>query len=249
MPTLTINNYTRYNTLDLEAIVSHVERYVAIHAGSVKPRNNLSSLEFNSFTAGNPRSSRRQRYYNPQTQRYENINTKLYLGKTSWRNLERFSLVQPQYAFSNELEWLAMAATDTPAAPAAMVQAVAEAVAERYDLPWNRDRPQIDTSHLRLRIDGEVAARKTVDQRRSERLGKAENNLKAALYDLHRVQSYLRNISRDLGTARKHMKSDANLAADFTRRVAALVQSATDTDVSLVTLLDVIKAERGGGNA
>ena len=249
MPTLTINNYTRYNTLDLEAIVSHVEQYVSIHVGSVRPRNNLTSLEFNSFTAGNPRSGRRQRYYNPQTQKYEYNNTKLYLGKTSWRTLERFALVQPQYAFSNDLEWLAMAATDTPTAPAAMVHAVAEAVAERYDLPWNRDRQPIDTSHLRLRIDGEVAARKTVDQRRNERLGKAENNLKAAMYDLHRAQSYLRNISRDLGTARKHMKSDATLSDDFTRRVAALVQGATETEVSLATLLDVIKAERGGGNA
>jgi hypothetical protein len=245
MAIVPIINYTRYNTSDLVAVVDYVESYVRSTEGSVKTRQAIQELEFNSFTNGIPSRVRHRRFRgakNPSEPR-------AYLGKTSWRNWGRFSLVEPQYAFSSEIEWLSAAASDTPTAPSEMVEAIAEELLQRYQISWSRTRAPMDTSDLRLRIEGAVAAKKSKDQRRSDRLGKAEQRLQHAMYALHRSTHYLRSTAVQLGTARKHMKDDEYLSDDFHRRLSELRRLSDEADMVLTACLAAVKAERGGDNA
>jgi hypothetical protein len=243
-----IKNFTRYNTDDLTAIVQHVEQYVALHhGGTVSLRNSLSCLEFSHYSQGAPQRVRR--VYNANTGQYENSNVKCYLGRTSYRNMERLSVVAPDHAFESELAFLAAVAMEQPLAPAAMVQAIGEAVLERYNVNYSIKRPPMSCAGLTLRIEGKVVAKKSQSDRQRERRGKAARNLAGAHYALGSAAKHIRNAWAYVATAKKHLKGNEDIVAELYDMLVQMNAEVGNINSMNEAARNNVAALRGGENA
>jgi len=212
----TVKNYTRYNTADLEAIVGLVEERALQLNGKVRLRNGLTYLEFNHFTQGITKGPHRRYRTSPAPER-------LYLGKTQWNHLEKFAIVEPRYAFSSELEWLSVGASDTPVAPAALVKALADTIMDRFEVPWQRnDDKQVDVSSVQLRIEGSVMLKKTSGEKKDVRLQKAERRMRGVVHSIGRAVLYLRTAQQNMGVMQKHLKGEAVVPDGLAELMAAI---------------------------
>ncbi len=244
MPTVPVKNYTRYNTQDLENIVERVEAYIRAASGLPVPNCRVQNFEFNNYTQGAPKG-RRSRY-----SRNNGLATqKAYLGKTSYRHQNRVSLVQPQYAFESELEWLTVAASEAPQAPAAMVAQIANFMVDRYSIPWSNTRLPFDSTGLTLRIEGKVTATKTADDRRADRLQKASTRLMGAKYSLRQVGDRCNSSLKVVKVAIKHLGKEGQDLQDAVERLEALMMEADSLRDLFMRRADAIKREMGENDA
>lgn len=238
MSITTVKNYTRYNTADLEAIVGLVEERALQLNGKVKLRNGLTYLEFNHFTQGIPKGPRRRYQTSPAPER-------LYLGKTQWNHLEKFAIVEPRYAFSSELEWLSVGASDTPVAPAALVKALADTIMARFEVPWNRDDGrQVDVSSVQLRIEGSVMLKKTSGEKKDVRLQKAERRMKSVSHSIGRALMYLRTAQQNMGVVQKHLKGETAVSDGLVALMAVINGELTLSHDQAKETLENIKGAR-----
>lgn len=248
MPVMSIKNFTRYNTDDLNALVEHVEKYVALHHnGVVGTRGNLPCFEFSHYSQGSPKRSRRS--YNANTQKYETHEVKCYLGRTSYRNLERLSVVAPEHAFDSELGFLASVGMDQPVVPAAMVQAIGEALLERYNTSYSNKRPAMSCAGLTIRIEGKVVAKKSQSDRQRERRGKAARNLASAHYALGSAAKSIRNAWAYVATAKKHLKGEEEMVKQIYSLLVRMNADMGDVSSTLEETRSNVATLTGGGDA
>ena len=248
MPRIPIKNFTKYNTDDLTALVEYVEQYVALHHnGVVLTRNNLTCFEFTNYSGRTPRRTRRR--YNSNTGQYETQEIKVYLGRTSYRNMERLSVVAPENAFESELGFLAAVGMEEPVAPSALVQAVGEALLERYQMNYNNRRTAMDCTAVRIRIEGKVAAKKSDDDRKRERRGKASSRLASAHYALRSADRAISNVLGYVTTAKKHLKGEEHIVEEIHELLILLRAASLQAQLVLDNSQAKVATLNGGGDA
>ena len=249
--TIRYNNFTRYNTEDLGAIVEAAfEHARKVHSLATRQkvedvnvtfRNGVELIEFHDFTPANPIEELKR--WNGTT--YDITRSRRYVGRTVWTRMERVPLLAPRLLYE-PLEALAAASETSPTAPPAMVDTLFYSLLERFDYDrWNvseADR-RAPTAHLTLRINAKADTKLTNEAKERERLRLAAAQVETARYDLRDVTARLVRVQKCLATASNHVSWDG--LPDARNKADMLLEEARwSLEAALTTILDGMKDRR-----
>jgi hypothetical protein len=205
--TLSVFNYTNYNTDDILALIDVVERGIP-NSGlgrrlttriiDATPKGELPSLTLKTFT-GTPRWEKVYTAGTPTNKRL------LFTAPARWHFPNEFRMLPPDKIYSSAIEALAAAAdTQQPVVPADMVLQLRDKICELYDYYGYRygkpanERP--DVSGLSIRIERKKSASAP---KRSRKVVALENIQKANMEvswrlgsAKDRVQGFQRTLAR-----------------------------------------------------
>lgn len=232
--TIPIRNLTRLNTDDLQAVVNAVQTAISNWNGTPSlPR----TKEFEFVIYGGS-GVEKCRTWNPSSQRYAMTTSKKYIGRSVWSRFEQISVLPPDRMFDSPLELLSMSETDTPRIPHAALVALASAIAQRFDRSYRQGKEFNIEQHiegLSVRIEGAVASRRSADDARNLRLGKARARVNnAGYYGRKSMNELLRAIELIRGAKSHLIRADKGLEAPHVQGLqAAAEQLAMAIDLHL----------------
>ena len=238
--TLSVFNYTNYNTDDILALIDVVERGIpnsglgrrlASRIIDATPKGELPSLTLKTFT-GTPRWEKDYTAGAPTNKRL------LFLAPTRWHFPNEFSMLPPDKIYSSAIEALAAAAdTQQPVVPADMVLQLRDKICELYDhYGYRYGRPaeeRPDVSGLSIRIERKKAASAP---KRSRKVVALENIQKANMEvswrlgsAKDRVQGFQRTLAR-IARGAQVAGISCNFSADVNACILALEALAQEAE-------------------
>lgn len=223
-----INNYTRYNTDDIRAILERIEK----ESNFTGWRNGMQTLTINEFNPSNPYVTTRSGYATVQTKRY--------VSKTMWSRPGQMSMLTPGKIYENPLQELVQEGEQE--VPKDMVQAIGASLWTRgHRTAWTSNAPNY--ADMRIRVMKKAAQKKPKNEKSAveARDKYAKTNVQTLEWASSRAYNEVRRLAqKHLGVAETHLKDRAHLVqplrdavADAERALARVTSIAQSLSASI----------------
>jgi hypothetical protein len=169
-----IKNFTHYDTGDLEKLVEHVSDVISEVTQEVPAlRSEVQRIEFYEYT---PTSAVQVvRTWNNQKNDYDSQLTRKFVGQGIRTRPERIALLVPKMIWKNPLEALTAAIDGEESVPPAMVERIASAVLDVFNVAsWRYHQDgrslKLDLDQHRVRVRKTVGVKAGDDDKKREKL-------------------------------------------------------------------------------
>jgi hypothetical protein len=224
--TIPVKNLTRLNTEDLERLVAAAQQAVAEFNLNKQTSARAKEFEFTIYTGA---GVEKNRSYNSVKRTYEYKTTKRYIGRSQWSDEGRISVLPPDRMFDSPLQMLALSGETQPVIPDEALKALFMAVAQRFERQYRNGvtfEPDPVALGISVRIEGQVAARRTDDDARAMRLQKAQGRVKDAGYYSRDGLNRLRRAINIMRGAKAHLiRGDKGMEAPHADAIQAAMNN------------------------
>jgi len=169
-----IKNFTHYDTGDLEKLVQHVADAISEVTQEVpKLRPEVQRIEFHEYLPASAEYVTRD--WNNERNEYDSHLTRKFVGQGTRTRPERIALLAPKMIWKNPLEALTASIDGEESVPPAMVERIATAVLDVFNVAsWRYHQDgrslKLDLDPLRVRIRKTVGAKAGDDDKKREKL-------------------------------------------------------------------------------
>ena len=226
MMTIPVKNLTRLNTEDLERLVIVAQQAVAAFNSTGQTSTRATVFEFTIYTGAGVEKTRS---YSNVKRTYEYKTTKRYIGRSQWSEYGRISILPPDRMFDSPLQMLAMSGESQPVIPDDALKALFMAVAQRFDRQYRTGvsfEPDPIALGLSVRVEGQVAARRSDDDARAMRLQKAQGRVRDAGYHSRDGLNRLRRAINVMRGAKAHLiRGDKGMEAPHADAIQAALNN------------------------
>ena len=213
MPIFTIDNFTSYNTQDIEALFTLVEDAVMenrgevlpsfVHRWSKKGERLASRVTLKTYTPGT-----KSREVTRWTQTGRQTSTVLLRVKESTRPSTDIRIVTPDALWDSPLEALAVTVSGEGTVPVEVVEQMVERIGRLYDVTrygtGRYEEPR--SSGYRIRIESRAIAKVDAAEKQRTAIEQASGAYDHALYHKLKVNEYCQNIRTEIDRALRRLE-------------------------------------------